>query len=337
MTVQFLVLFTVRITHSFYADRCRDFRFLVPSDTARLLRNGRLLAKEQDGMLHVLCECDEEGEPRVRLPAGTLRIGLQLLNSSFGNFSQTTAGFPASKLLYTNAADPAVLAEEGSVVFVGQTFAHEPTDAARPVLLTLRDARGAVLATEMLDEGDPRPSVSFDLRGQPCGLLALEEEFPDTTGTVAYYLDGELRQGDVAGVVEVEVGDELYDAAPAFEIAFQAREEVLRYYLVAKNYTPTDFDLLAVTDAGFTEESRPEITFQKVAAEDLATDELDPALIAGNGERVVLFRSAAPLPRRERGFRRIQLSKNGDVLIANLPQPGADRAKAELIVHLSKP
>jgi hypothetical protein len=337
MNVQFLTLFTVRITHSYYADRCRDFRFLVPPDTARLLRNGRLLAKEREGMLHVLCECDEEGEPRVRLRDATLRIGLQLLNPNFGNFSQTTAGFPASKLLFTNAPDPGVLAEAGSVVFVGSTFAHAPTDAARPVLMTLRDARGAVLATEMLDEGDPRTSVSFDLRGQPAGLLALEEEFTESTGTVRYYLDGELRQGDVAGVIEVKVGEDLYADAPQFEIAFQAREEVLRYYLVAKNYTPSDFDLLGVSDAGFADEARPEITFQKVAAADLTGDDLDPALIAGSGERVVLFRSAGPLPRRERGFRRIQLSKNGDVLIANLPQPGADRATAELIVHLSKP
>jgi hypothetical protein len=51
----------------------------------------------------------------------------------------------------------------------------------------------------------------------------------------------------------------------------------------------------------------------------------------------LLFRSQAPVARRQRGRRKIQLNRNGEVLIEHLPQPGAERATADLIVHLSKP
>ena len=52
--------------------------------------------------------------------------------------------------------------------------------------------------------------------------------------------------------------------------------------------------------------------------------------------KVALFRSQAPVARREKARRRIQLARSTEVIVQNLPQPGAAAATANLIIHLSK-
>lgn len=336
MNVQFLRLFTLQVAHGFYAGPCRDFAFIVPAETAARLRGGRLLARELEGVLHVLYEAGEDGEPRSPIAGVTLRMGLQLLNPYFGNITALPAGFPRARLRYTNAAAPAALAREADVTFVADTFAHPLGNAGRPATVTLRDGAGAVVQQDTVTAADGRMAVSYDLRGRPAGPLALQAAFPGpATETAALYLGAELR--DAAVVVEVTVAEAFYGAPPAFRVTFEAREEVLSYYVVVDGYTPVELASLAVSDQGFGEDGRPEVTFTRIGPDDFAQADLPASLLAPAGEAVVLFRSGAQLARRERARRRIQLSKNGDVLMANLPQPGVERAQADLILHLSKP
>ena len=333
--IRFSPLFTLEVTHAFYAGRCRDFAFVIPEGTQQALRNGRLLAKEREGMLHVLYEADGDGVALVPTPGAVLRFGLRLLNPFFDNFTIVPEGFPVRRLFYRNTADAEALDEVETIPLVGPVFAHELSDAARPVTVTVADAGGGAVAAETVAEDDERSSVSFDLRGLPPGMLVLTESYPDDeTSETSYYLDAELGGLDCVGIVEVGIDEGFYDTPPDFEIAFEAREETISYYLVARNYTNGDLAQLSVSDVGFSEDGRDEIVFEQVAAE-LTLAEVSPS--AGSDTQVVLFRSEDPQPRREKARRRIQLSKNNDVLIANLPQPGADRAKAELIIHLSKP
>lgn len=150
-------------------------------------------------------------------------------------------------------------------------------------------------------------------------------------------LDPELAREGIFGVVDIRLDAGFSTNPPAFEIAFTAREETLRYYLVVKRYSTAEISQLTVSDAGFTEEGRAEIRFTRVPAEDIAPAEIQPSLLGNAEATVVLFRSQAPVARQSRGRRKIQLSRNGEVLIEHLPQPGAERATADLIVHLSKP
>jgi hypothetical protein len=336
MNVQFLPLFTLRVAHGYYTGVCRDFAFIVPPETAARLRSGRLLAREVEGVLHVLYEADDEGDPLVSVAGATLRIGLRLLNPYLGNITQLPAGFPRSRLRYTNAAAPAALAQEAGFTFVADLYSHPLGNAGRPATVTLRDAAGVVLQQDTVTAADGRTAVSYDLRGKPSGPLSVAASFPGpATETAALYLDPELR--DAAAVVEVTVAEAFYGAPPAFQVEMEAREEVLSYYVVVDGYTPVELASLAVSDQGFGEDGRAEVTFQKIDSDDFEDTDLDTTLLAPAGEEVVLFRSAAGLARQERGRRRIQLSKNGDVLVANLPQPGVERAQADLILHLSKP
>lgn len=338
MSGPYLSLFTLQVSHTYYTGVCRDFALIVTAETAAAMRSGRLLAREVEGVVHVLYQSDPGGGPFVSFAGRTLRFGLRLLNPYFGNITQLAATFPARRLRYTNAANPEQLAAAPGFAFVPGSFSHTLSQAGRPAKVTLRDGAGTVLQTENVTADDGRTAVSFDLGGRPTGPLTLEEVFPGPAAvTTALYLDPELRQRDAAAVVEITVDEGFYDDPPAFQIAFQAREEVLSYYVVVDGYTTNEFNSLSVTDAGFTVEGRPQITFKKIPSTSFTAAEIPTSLLAPGGERVVLFRSQAALARRERGRGRIQLSKQQDVLMANLPQPGVERAKADLIIHLSKP
>jgi hypothetical protein len=148
--------------------------------------------------------------------------------------------------------------------------------------------------------------------------------------------DAELLREGLFGVVEIGIDAAFYDAPPAFRIGFAAREETLRYYVVARNYPANEFNQLEVSDAGFSAEGRAEVRFDRVAPSSFGAGELPAALLGAADARIALFRSQTPLARREKARRRIQLARNGEVIIPQLPQPGAASATADLIVHLSK-
>ncbi|HZR45362.1 MAG TPA: hypothetical protein VFA47_01565 [Candidatus Manganitrophaceae bacterium] len=335
MMIRFKTLFTLAIRHAYYSEACRDFDFLFPADSARRLENGKLLAKAREGKLHLLYEADEAGTPLISLAGQTVRIGLKLLNPIFSNLTDTGPG-PAF-LLYRNAADRAKLDAAEKRNRVGPIFTHFLTDTARPTTATLKEAGGGVVQTDEVTAADGRSSLTYDLTGRSAGAYRVEELSSGGAATVLYYSDPELSRLGAFGAVEVAVDGGFYAAPPAFEIAFDAREETVKYYLVARNYTAAEFSQLSVLDAGFAEEGRPPLTFTKVDPAAFTADEIPPALLGGPDDRVVLFKSQAAVARREKPRKKIQLKKNGDVLIPHLPQPGEGKPNAEMIIQISKP
>jgi hypothetical protein len=106
--------------------------------------------------------------------------------------------------------------------------------------------------------------------------------------------------------------------------------------VVASNYTTAEFNQLNVADAGFNEQGRPQITFTRVAAGSFGPADTPPALLTTGGGSVALFKSQAPLERRAIGRRRIELRRNAEALIPNLPQPAPDNPTSDLVIHVSK-
>ena len=83
-------------------------------------------------------------------------------------------------------------------------------------------------------------------------------------------VEPELWREGAFGVVEIAVDGAFYDAAPSFTVAFEARRETLRYYVVAKGFSNGDVDQLTVRDQGFGEPGRPEeVKFRKVLPAEL--------------------------------------------------------------------
>jgi len=148
--------------------------------------------------------------------------------------------------------------------------------------------------------------------------------------------DAQLLREVLFALVEIELRAAFYGAAPAFRVPFAARTETLSYYVVARGYTASQFNQLEVSDAGFGADGRAQIHFERVAPSAFTAAELPAALLGGTGTRVTLFRSQAAVARQHRARKGIQLARNTEVIVPQLPQPGAAAATASLVVHVSK-
>jgi hypothetical protein len=336
MTTRFRPLFTVAIKHGYYAGLCYDFEFITPQTTATDLRGGKLLARVLGGQLHVVYEADSLNAPICSLAGHTLTFGLKLLNPSFANFTAPILSDAAQVPIYTNGDDAAKLDAPLGVVLSSGMHTHTPQTAARPLTLRLSDRLGTVVATQTLEAG--ATSGSFDLRALPEGPYRIDED--SVGGSVVakqLYVSADLRDARVWGILAVKIDAGSYGGPAAFTIGFTARQEQLKYFVVARNFPQAEYDQLSVTDHGFGEESRPAVTFDRIAPASFTSDDISPSLLGDGTSRVVMFRSQAPVPRRERGLRKFQLSRNGHILVDSLPQPGPDRAQAHFIIHLAKP
>jgi hypothetical protein len=331
MRTQFKRLFAISVRHAYYGGPCPDIAFTIPDDTRRALRGGRLLAKIVDQQLIVLYEADASGAAPIVNAAGTrLRFGALLTNASFANFTVLPIAPRGSTLLYDNTASAATLSGPNPVTLSSSIFAHAVAGTTRPVTVTAtRD--DAALRTDTVGEG--RSAATFDLRGVDPGRFDVREMFTGgTTHITPYYLDPESQRDGVFAILEIDISAGFYTTAPALLIAFDAKEQALRYYIVVSNYSAADIATLTVGDAGFVEESRPQITFAPGAI-----DATTAATLGMPGSSLLLFESQAPVRRRALGRRKIQLKKNNAAIIENLPQPSATNPTADLIVHLSKP
>jgi len=181
---------------------------------------------------------------------------------------------------------------------------------------------------DRLQAGDAE-TLSYDLSGWKSGAYTVEEDYSGSLESFTYYRDPELRQQCVFAVLDLAIGEALYQQAVSFRIAFPARRETLKYYVVAKRYSHAELALLQVTDKGGGEEP---LTFLKT----IAPDDRVARLLQEEEAAVVLFQSEQTVRRFQEGLQRIQLTGNGDLLVRHLPQPGADRPNGEIIVHISK-
>jgi hypothetical protein len=148
--------------------------------------------------------------------------------------------------------------------------------------------------------------------------------------------DAQLLREAFFALVEIELRASFYGAAPAFRVPFAARVETLSYYVVARGYTASQFNQLVVSDAGFGTDGRAQIQFERVAPSAFTAAELPASLLGGAGARVTLFRSQAAVARQHKARKGIQLARNTEIIIPQLPQPSAAAATASLVVHVSK-
>ena len=333
MITSFRTLLTLSVAHGYYSGGCRDFEFIVPAETAALLKNGKLLARMLDGSLNLLYETDNGGDALVQLAGARLRFGIRLLNPLFSNFTELAVPTP----LYRNSAAVGSLDPAMATTMTGRILSHVFTKTDQQATVTVNDANGQPLHPDKITMANDRSTVSVDLSGQAAGLYSLVENYPAETRTISYYSDPELLQAGVFGAVEIKIDNGFYSSKPTFTLSFNAKQETLKYYLVVSNYSANEFNHLAVADNGFSEEGRPQINFTKVPAASFTSHEIPPGTIAKAGDRVVLFKTQTTVARREIARKKIQLSRSGDVLIKHLPQPGADKTSGDVVIHISKP
>ena len=333
MRIAFQPLATVLPQHPYYAEGCRDIEFIPSSATADLLRAGRSIARMRDGALHLLYEVDDTpNTPVSSLTGSTLYFGLRLANPYFVNF--TTPVLAAAQLtpLYANTALPNALDAALGMTLTAGMHAHTAVTAARPLDIILRTADNHILESHTLQAGEN--TGSFDLRNLPAGRYFIDEEQSNVlVQRHALFVDSDLRDYGVWGVLALTVDAGFYASAPKLDLTFSPRQETLRYYVVATNFPEAEFDQLNINDLG---DINPKIVFNKQLAP-FPPDYIAPSLLGDSNARIAVFESQTQVARSERGRRKLKLSRNNTVLIEHLPLPGPEKVKADLIVHLSKP
>ena len=331
--MRFRPLFKVNISHTYYNGGCKDFDFVFPADSVRLLANGRLVCKELDGELHVLFEGLESTAsetPLVTVTGATLRIGLKLRNPYFRNFTNLDFDPRENIPLYRNAMSPPSLDEPQLMPMVGQIIRHTLSASVGDITVRLEDPDGRVLQEDVLKPTANRLDISYDLLRRDPGLYLVSESHEGMFKKNSYYVDPELQQTGVFGILEIRIDEGLYAAPVTFTVTFTAKEQMLKYYVVGRNYADADLDPLSVVDGGSSQ-----VNFTKVRSSAFTADELPAALLTTANAKLVLFKSQM-VARQETPRKKIQLKRNGETLIDNLPQPDMSKPNSDIIIQLSK-
>ncbi len=141
------------------------------------------------------------------------------------------------------------------------------------------------------------------------------------------------------GLLQLQLHADHLVAPRDFTLGLQARQDLLRYYVVGRPFPAAEFDALEVVDEGSVADGRAPITFNRVAPAAFTPGHLQPTLLDASGNaRIVLFEAQAPTARHERGPSRLRLrvGADGDTLTAQLPTPGGERPDGQFVVHLNK-
>lgn len=337
MSNTFGILFSVEISHFYYSEACKDLDFIISPENSLQARNGRIIFRLNKGILYALAEKQQDGSPLSTAHGLRFRFGLMLNNPNFIHFTQLS--FPEGSVpYYSNQADLSQLDNGKAVYPTGQLFSHKLSGSGRPVTVTLRDTQQNDVFSKVITDPAESDIIPVDLRDYANGLYQLTEKYTAQTAEFQYCIDPALHSSNLFGIVEINVDKSFYTGQPPkFRIVFDSREEILKYYIVGKNYSTADLNSIVVADAGFAEESRPQLLFTRVNQNNFTANDIPPELLTGTNSKVVLFKSQVTVKRQEKPRKKIQLTKNGDVIIRHLPQPSPEQPSSDMIIQISKP
>ena len=329
--IAFRPLWTVTVQHSFFDGTCDALNFIVPPATGRALAGAHALLRVIDGGLHILVEVNDANVPLSDLTGLRLLIGLKPREAAF-DLITTPLGLPrGDAAVWDNTASANALSGPRAVRISGAQLRIEPRAAERPLTVRLFDAADTLQAQTVLNIGDEAWTVPGLYTH---GEWRVEEQGAAPAASWALWVEPELTKA--WGVLALSFDAAHLPDGQAFALSFTARTDTLRYYVVAQRFGLAEFNSLSVQDAGFAAEARPAIVFNRVAPANFDASHLAPALLDPSGSaRIALFEAQATVARRARGPVGLELHRNGDVLIGNLPQPGAERHDAQFVVHLS--
>lgn len=334
MNTAFRRLWMVAVRHAFRGGPSDDLTFVVPPVTRAALAGMHALVRERDGVLHVLIAVDGDGNPLGDCVGRRLLFGLAPRSPGFTQYTLLPA-LPASETpLFANEASADALdpAPRG-VELAGPAPAIVPRLTARPLDLNITRPDGTPLASARLGPTD----ASWVFRAADAGEFVVKESAAGgLTASRRLLVEHGLATDPPWGILSLTAtASHVANAnGHAFTLGFTARSERLRYYVVVKPSSDADFASIQVEDHGAAGDGRPPVAFTRLLPP-FGGDRLAPALLDPGGTRkIVLFEAQTPVARRATGPHGFELHRNGEVLIGNLPQPGAERSDAQFVVHL---
>ncbi|MGQ8364217.1 hypothetical protein [Glaciecola sp. 1036] len=332
--MEFSKLMDVSITHDFYDGLCGDLILKPVVNTGKLMHVGKMRSVNQNGQTSLFYQQNPLAEPMQNMSGAHLLFALVPTSTTFSVITQL--GNKTNQLtIYRNDADPNSLSAQ-SFTKAGERFTYEIVLEQRPLTLTLLNSAGDTVESYEITAAQNIQSFTFELALYENGLYRITEQTDSDNAETNIAFFPELPS-QCQGLLILTVDSSHYSSPVDFTINFNAREDRLNYYIVATKYAEADLTGLSVTDAGYEEQNRTEITFNKLQVADFTDQEIDSSLLTQNGNNVILFQSQSAVSRRLVGPKHIQLTLNDEVLFSSLPIPGSNRVTADFFIHVAKP
>lgn len=270
---EFKTLFTVAINHSFYVDRIsRDFDITPLSDTAKLLKDNRLLFRNDDEGFRVLYRSVDESElPFLSFEDLDLKFALTLKEKSgrFENITElndTGETYRSGDLVYFSNTVQLDHPLEYSLIneLRPATFTYQfPQEGGTNGVIAITNEAGTDVTPTEPDPSAVAPDAAgnffypIDFEDLPSGLYTFETTVDaGATETKKVYIDSQLLTQGVFGLIKIHVVD--YATFPtgtfnrAYSAGFNQRESIWRYKVVLKTGVVTASDDLDIVDTDMT-------------------------------------------------------------------------------------
>ncbi len=226
--MKLLEMFTVRITHSYYADdRCPDFHIVPTPETERWLKNHRCVLKSFPNAIKVLIPVvvnkEKKDEPLIAFSAETiLTFQLRLHNQEFPLFTDLSDIHKQEAPLYTNKGNGSLTLASRTAYQTEQFVVSQRGTTERFIL------SGHPLGNPKI-EGNK--SVSYTDYDESTRILtvASSKALKDPAFTITYLVKPGLQPGVFA---EVDIDVQERAAPPEFLIRLEAKKVRWRYYVV---------------------------------------------------------------------------------------------------------
>lgn len=331
--MEFTKLFDIGITHDYYNGPCSNVTCVPLPSAAKIIQAGAMRVLAQASQLHLYYEKNETG-PLKNITGAKLHFAVVAENASFATVSEQASNH-RSVLVYSNNAQANTLAHSETYIIGSGIQTYSISQAKRPVTLTLHNNQGNELMQQVISKANGLFEYSFLMQQYPFGLYSISEKTTNKTLVthIAYF--PHIPPATVA-IIQIDIADNFYTVPASFNINFSARSETINYYIVASNYDNSDVQALDMNDAGFSEQARAKILFNKVQSDSFTDQHIAANLFNQKNTKVVLFSSRSAVSRRQYSPKKIQLTLNNEVLIASLPIPGSSSVSADFFIHVAK-
>ena len=336
MMIRYQSLLTLQIAHSFFNGVVDDVDWLTSTRAKQIAAKSSALIKTNNGQLLIVNERDSNGLNIKPLNSASFFIGAHWRREELASVTAASSN-PRQVPLFRNIDNANALSPAQMVYLSNSRLRHAIVSVERPLTIRLIDSDGDVLNERVITAAMGLEALSFSEQPLPQGLVTVVEIKPNLTENVTHYvIDEELQGRSLSALFELRLAASMEQTPANLTASFNGVSQVLKYYVVTRNYSAQEQAELNIVDNGAVDDQRPAVTFDKILPANFSDEEFPPDLVTPEDASVVLFKSSSVQPRQSAVRHKLQLRRDGDVLIQHLPHAGLGRTTADVIVYLVK-
>lgn len=333
-------LFTIRVTHTYYAEKISPDLRLHPLQPAELARH-RLVFKRERGGGTVACPVHADGTPRVPLDGLRVLFALELRNPHMHNFTALPRLGRRQVLFHR---------WEGEETELPAEVAQHTRSVIHFAELASPEARSPGCNIEVVDRsGQVRLCAKWPNEWESAGAKVDLSALPDGLYGCRWAGGGEspVYKGVLPATTFALVHLDFSRAVPTaqepalrFEIPYEARSEQWTYYVFPRQDEPVSIGSIEADEYQMAHEPTaladplgPETT-EKLH---FSSAEMEASPVGGLAlrfESIFADRTPRSVPFAEKPPTGIRLQKGSDELVAHMPCPSPRQGRAEVYVYL---